>query len=65
MRLRAEPADAGTVGRSTWTVDFAAGEELRTEISAKFRPAGIAAELAGGRLRRARRSGPTRTACSG
>ncbi|MDG4757941.1 L-histidine N(alpha)-methyltransferase [Micromonospora sp. WMMD710] len=27
------------------TVDFAAGEELRTEVSAKFRPAGIAAEL--------------------
>ncbi|MBY8874730.1 L-histidine N(alpha)-methyltransferase [Micromonospora sp. PLK6-60] len=27
-------------------VEFAEGEELRTEISAKFRPAGIAAELA-------------------
>ncbi|MEU8087711.1 L-histidine N(alpha)-methyltransferase [Micromonospora sp. NPDC049101] len=28
------------------TVDFAAGEELRTEVSAKFRPEGIAGELA-------------------
>ena len=28
-------------------VEFAAGEELRTEISAKFHPAGIAAELGG------------------
>ncbi|RKR86033.1 L-histidine N-alpha-methyltransferase [Micromonospora pisi] len=28
-------------------VDFAEGEEMRTEVSAKFRPAGIAAELAG------------------
>ncbi|NJP35159.1 L-histidine N(alpha)-methyltransferase [Micromonospora thermarum] len=28
-------------------VTFAAGEELRTEVSAKFRPEGIAAELAG------------------
>ncbi|MET0414681.1 MAG: L-histidine N(alpha)-methyltransferase [Actinoplanes sp.] len=28
------------------TVEFAAGEELRTEVSAKFRPEGIAAELA-------------------
>ncbi|MBO4210366.1 L-histidine N(alpha)-methyltransferase [Micromonospora echinofusca] len=28
------------------TVDFAEGEELRTEVSAKFRPEGIAAELA-------------------
>ncbi|WBB80857.1 L-histidine N(alpha)-methyltransferase [Micromonospora sp. WMMD882] len=28
------------------TVDFAAGQELRTEVSAKFRPAGVAAELA-------------------
>jgi L-histidine N-alpha-methyltransferase len=28
------------------SVDFAAGEDLRTEISAKFRPDGIRAELA-------------------
>ncbi|CCH18797.1 L-histidine N(alpha)-methyltransferase [Micromonospora lupini] len=27
------------------TVEFAAGEELRTEVSAKFRPEGVAAEL--------------------
>ncbi|MEU5909853.1 L-histidine N(alpha)-methyltransferase [Micromonospora sp. NPDC047527] len=29
------------------TVEFAEGEELRTEVSAKFRPEGIATELAG------------------
>jgi L-histidine N-alpha-methyltransferase len=33
------------------TVSFDAGEELRTEISAKFRPAGVAAELAAAGLR--------------
>ena len=35
-------------GCGCWTLDvvFAAGEELRTEVSAKFRPEGIAAELA-------------------
>ncbi|MFC4147596.1 L-histidine N(alpha)-methyltransferase [Micromonospora mangrovi] len=44
MRLRAERPMRVRV--LDLTVDFAAGEELRTEISAKFRPAGIAAELA-------------------
>ncbi|MGR6319345.1 L-histidine N(alpha)-methyltransferase [Micromonospora soli] len=44
MRLRAErPIRAHVLDL---TVDFAAGEELRTEVSAKFRPEGIAAELA-------------------
>ena len=43
MRLRAErPA---TVRVLDTDVVFAAGEELRTEVSAKFRPEGIAAEL--------------------
>jgi L-histidine N-alpha-methyltransferase len=28
------------------TASFAAGEEMRTEVSAKFRRAGVAAELA-------------------
>ncbi|WBB76333.1 L-histidine N(alpha)-methyltransferase [Micromonospora sp. WMMD1128] len=45
MRLRAErPTRARVLDLD---VAFAAGEELRTEVSAKFRPAGIAAELAG------------------
>ncbi|MEV0810982.1 L-histidine N(alpha)-methyltransferase [Micromonospora sp. NPDC050200] len=44
MRLR---ADRGMrVQVMGLTVDFAAGEELRTEVSAKFRPEGIARELA-------------------
>jgi L-histidine N-alpha-methyltransferase len=34
-----------------FTVQFGAGEELRTEISAKFRRAGVEAELAGAGLR--------------
>ena len=46
MRLRAERATAVTVRDLGLVVEFAAGEELRTEISAKFRPAGLAAELA-------------------
>lgn len=43
MRLRA--TRPMTVRVLDLTVQFAAGEELRTEVSAKFRPAGIAAEL--------------------
>ena len=34
------------------TVDFAAGEEMLTEVSTKFRPEGVAAELAAAGLRR-------------
>ncbi|GGM07394.1 histidine N-alpha-methyltransferase [Micromonospora yangpuensis] len=45
MRLRARRAMRVRV--LDLSVDFAAGEELRTEVSAKFRPAGIAAELTG------------------
>ncbi|WP_089154170.1 L-histidine N(alpha)-methyltransferase [Micromonospora sp. NBS 11-29] len=44
MRLRAERPTRVRV--LDLDVGFAAGEELRTEVSAKFRPAGIAAELA-------------------
>ncbi|SCL35490.1 L-histidine Nalpha-methyltransferase [Micromonospora nigra] len=44
MRLRAERPMRVRV--LDLTVEFAAGEELRTEVSAKFRPAGVAAELA-------------------
>ncbi len=46
MRLRAEREQRVTIGDLDLTVTFAAGEELRTEISAKFRRAGVEAELA-------------------
>jgi L-histidine N-alpha-methyltransferase len=45
MRLRAVSRQTVTVGDLDLTVEFAAGETLHTEISAKFRPAGIASEL--------------------
>jgi L-histidine Nalpha-methyltransferase len=46
MRLRSAVEQQVKVRDLDLTVNFAAGEEMRTEISAKFRPAGIAAELA-------------------
>ena len=46
MRLRAERSMAATVNDLGLVVEFAAGEEVRTEISAKFRTAGLAVELA-------------------
>ncbi|OJF12973.1 L-histidine N(alpha)-methyltransferase [Couchioplanes caeruleus] len=46
MRLRATSAQRVRVGELGLTVEFAAGEEMRTEISAKFRRAGLEAELA-------------------
>ncbi|MGM7647037.1 L-histidine N(alpha)-methyltransferase [Nocardia sp. JW2] len=45
MRLRATEAMTATVADLGLTVDFAAGEEMRTEISAKFRPESLGAEL--------------------
>ena len=51
MRLRAVRPVAATVRDLGLVVEFAAGEELRTEISAKFRTAGLAAELAAAGLR--------------
>ena len=51
MRLRAEREQRVTVGDLDLTVTFAAGEDLRTEISAKFRRENIEAELAGVGLR--------------
>jgi L-histidine N-alpha-methyltransferase len=39
------------VGALDLTVDFAAGEEMLTEVSCKFRPDGVGAELAGAGLR--------------
>ncbi|MFC4560780.1 L-histidine N(alpha)-methyltransferase [Nocardiopsis mangrovi] len=45
MRLRARAPMRVRVGALDLAVDFAAGEEVRTEISAKFRRAGVAGEL--------------------
>jgi L-histidine Nalpha-methyltransferase len=45
MRLRSRRALTAKVPALDLTVDFAAGEELRTEVSAKFREEGIRAEL--------------------
>ncbi|HEY0937735.1 MAG TPA: L-histidine N(alpha)-methyltransferase [Trebonia sp.] len=46
MRLRAGSAQSVRVPGLGLTVQFAAGEEMRTEVSAKFREAGVRAELA-------------------
>src|SRR3712207_3015069 len=46
MRLRARAAQVVHVAALDLEVRFAAGEELRTEVSAKFRREGVAAELA-------------------
>jgi L-histidine Nalpha-methyltransferase len=46
MRLRSACAQQVTVRDLGLAVSFAAGEELHTEISAKFRSAGLQAELA-------------------
>jgi L-histidine Nalpha-methyltransferase len=45
MRLRSTTGQKVTVGGLDLVVPFEAGEEMRTEVSAKFRPAGIAAEV--------------------
>jgi L-histidine N-alpha-methyltransferase len=45
MRLRAQRAMFVPVAALDLVVPFAEGEELRTEISAKFRPEGVYAEL--------------------
>ena len=46
MRLRATRPQTVRLPAIGLTVAFAAGEEMRTEISAKFRREGVAAELA-------------------
>jgi L-histidine N-alpha-methyltransferase len=46
MWLRSPAAHAVKIPELQLVVDFAAGEEMRTEISAKFRRPGVAAELA-------------------
>jgi len=45
MWLRATGAQRVTVGGLALQVSFAAGEAMRTEISAKFRRSGVEAEL--------------------
>ncbi len=54
MWLRADRRQRVRVGALELTVDFAAGEEMLTEVSCKFRPDGVNAELAGAGLRRIR-----------
>ncbi|WP_320777754.1 L-histidine N(alpha)-methyltransferase [Streptomyces sp. CRN 30] len=51
MRLRARTAQTVKIPALGLAVDFAAGEELRTEVSAKFRRGGVRAELAAADLR--------------
>jgi L-histidine N-alpha-methyltransferase len=46
MRLRAASAQRVRVRDLGLTVEFEAGEEMRTEVSAKFRESGVRAELA-------------------
>jgi L-histidine Nalpha-methyltransferase len=46
MRLRSVGAQSVRVAGLDIDVDFAAGEEMRTEVSAKFRRPGVEAELA-------------------
>ena len=45
MWLRATDAHTVTIADLDLAVDFAAGEAMRTEISAKFRREGVEAEL--------------------
>jgi L-histidine N-alpha-methyltransferase len=52
MWLRASTSQRVYVGALDLTVDFAAREQMLTEVSSKFRPDGVAAELAATGLRR-------------
>ncbi|MGW0159959.1 L-histidine N(alpha)-methyltransferase [Mycobacterium sp. NPDC003323] len=52
MWLRSSLAQQVHVRDLDMTVDFDAGEEMLTEVSSKFRPEGVAAELAAAGLRR-------------
>jgi L-histidine N-alpha-methyltransferase len=54
MWLRAGRSQRVRVAALDLTVDFAAGEEMLTEVSCKFRPDGVSAELAAAGLRRIR-----------
>ncbi len=52
MWLRASSAQPVQIAALDLAVDFAAGEEMLTEVSSKFRPHGVEAELAAAGLRR-------------
>jgi L-histidine Nalpha-methyltransferase len=52
MWLRASSAQRVQIAALDLAVDFAAGEEMLTEVSSKFRPHGVEAELAAAGLRR-------------
>ncbi|MCV7422403.1 L-histidine N(alpha)-methyltransferase [Mycobacterium yunnanensis] len=52
MRLRANAAQRVRIDDLDLTVDFAAGEEMLTEVSCKFPPEAVAEELAAAGLRR-------------
>ena len=52
MRLRASSAQQVRIAGLDLTVDFAAGEEMLTEVSCKFQPEIVAEELAAAGLRR-------------
>lgn len=54
MWLRATGRQRVRVGALGLTVDFRAGEEMLTEVSCKFRPERVSAELAAAGLRRTR-----------
>lgn len=54
MWLRSGRPQRVRVGALELTVDFADGEEMLTEVSCKFRPDGVSAELAAAGLRRIR-----------
>jgi L-histidine N-alpha-methyltransferase len=54
MRLRSSRAQTVRVADLDLTVSFAPGEEMRTEISAKFRPEQVEAELKAAQLHTAR-----------
>ncbi|MEB3022177.1 L-histidine N(alpha)-methyltransferase [[Mycobacterium] crassicus] len=54
MWLRARSDQHVVIGELGMAVDFAAGEEMLTEVSCKFRPEQVAAELAAAGLQRRR-----------
>jgi L-histidine N-alpha-methyltransferase len=51
MWLRTDTSQKVRIADLNMTVDFAAGEEMLTEVSSKFRPEGVATELAAAGLR--------------
>ena len=52
MWLRARSAQQVRIAALNLTIEFAAGEEMLTEVSCKFRPEGVADELTAAGLRR-------------